>query len=742
MGRILRIIPAFIAATMMAVPLSAFQNSSGEVSPKSRTQIHRCSTQSSVNHPENSSDRHETPVGCSPAYCADIYPEEPDTLDRREKITESVVTSRKERKTVEGMMSGRLRLDAAGISVLPKFLGASDILKTVQLLPGVQTSGEMDSGIYIRGGDPGQNLVLLDGARIYSPSHLLGFFSIFNGDHISSALVLKSGLPARYGSFASGVIDISTADSLTQRTEGTFTLGLISSFGTIKTPVGKKSQLTASGRGTYINYILKAVAGVTGDDTDLPEYGFYDFNLTWLTEIDKNNTLKINGYYGRDRLYFLQENFGVLASMLWHNAAGSVIWESHPDSGPANRHTLSFSNFDNNISIEREPASLEMPSGIMDISYKGVTSFRLGQSRIDFGADYTWHRTGVQYPDINGLNSLINTSHAPGPYNTHEFGLYADWSKWFSFPLTIDIGLRYSGAVTGKTFYGGLEPRISLSFTPAPSMRIQAGLHRQRQYLNMVSISGMGMPTDFWIPVCENVGPQIADGVSAGFSHSVLGGLIEYSIEPYFTLLENVLEYDGEMFDMINRKYIPEEHIISGKGRNYGVEMMLKKNRGKVNGWISYTLGRAERSFPDIMGGAVFPAKHDRRHNLSIVGNYEPADRLAFSAVFVYATGTAYTPPAGIYIIGENMIQEYGPHNSARMPDYHRLDLSVTYSFKAKGRCRHSLNLSVYNVYARKNPLYRDLRFSYDLELKTLDLQMESVSLYSLVPSLSYTLKF
>ena len=172
------------------------------------------------------------------------------------------------------------------------------------------------------------------------------------------------------------------------------------------------------------------------------------------------------------------------------------------------------------------------------------------------------------------------------------------------------------------------------------------------------------------------------------------------------------------------------------------MEMMLKKNRGKVNGWISYTLGRAERSFPDIMGGAVFPAKHDRRHNLSIVGNYEPADRLAFSAVFVYATGTAYTPPSGIYIIGENMIQEYGPHNSARMPDYHRLDLSVTYSFKAKGRCRHSLNLSVYNVYARKNPLYRDLRFSYDLELKTLDLQMESVSLYSLVPSLSYTLKF
>ena len=198
----------------------------------------------------------------------------------------------------------------------------------------------------------------------------------------------------------------------------------------------------------------------------------------------------------------------------------------------------------------------------------------------------------------------------------------------------------------------------------------------------------------------------------------------------------------GYNYIMTNAEYDTEKHIISGSGRNYGVEMMLKKNSGIINGWLSYTLSRSERSFPDIMDGAVFPAKHDRRHNLSVVANYQPSEHWTFSAVFVYATGSAYTPPVGIYILGENMIQEYGPHNSARMPDYHRLDVSATYEFKSAGRFRHSLNVSVYNVYARRNPLYRDLQFHADSEDKTFIMELKNISLYSLVPSLSYTFKF
>lgn len=669
----------------------------------------------------------------------------PDSLaadEDMELIEEAVVTSSRNEKQVEGIMSGNLRLDAESISGLPKFLGVPDILKTIQLMPGVLASGEMDSGIYIRGGDPGQNLIMLDGATIYAPAHLLGFFSIFNSDHLASATVYKSGIPSRYGSCTSGVIDIGTTDTMTGKAKGTLNIGLISSQGTLAVPLWKNSTLTFSGRDTYINYILKGTAKVMREDTEMPEYGFQDWNITLLTRLDPNNTLKINGYYGHDRLHFMQETYSMLAALKWYNAAASIIWEGTSGERTRNRHILSFSRYSNNISIERDPASIKMPSDITDFSYKGLTELSFRQSRLSFGGSYTFHLSNVQYPIINGLNSLIDDIGRPAPYHTHEFGIFADYSIWFNFPLTLDIGLRYSGASTGKRLYTGPEPRFSIRYRPTPQTSLRAAFAIQRQYVNMVSISGMGMPTDYWTPVTDKIRPQISESASLGFSHLLWDSAVEYSIEPYFCLLDNVLEYDGELFDMVNRKYDPEEHVISGKGRNYGIEIMLKKNGGKINGWISYTLSRSERSFPDIMDGAVFPAKHDRTHNLAATASYSPAERWLFSAVFVYATGRTYTPPVGIYLIGENMIQKYGDHNSARMPDYHRLDLSATYNFRQRGRCRHSLNASIYNVYARKNPLYRDLRFNANEDTGTFDMSIKNISLYSIVPSISYTLNF
>ena len=669
----------------------------------------------------------------------------PDSLqsDRKQEILEeSVITSYRKRKQVEGIMAGNLKLNAEAMTGLPRFLGTVDILKAIQLMPGVTASGEMDSGIYIRGGDPGQNLLMIDGATIYSPAHLLGFFSVFNSDHISSVSIYKSGIAARYGGCASGVIDVRTDDSVTEETEGVINLGIISSNATLKLPVGKKSQISVSGRGTYINYMLDAVGQAMRQGTDMPEYGFQDCNLTWITEFGKSNTLKINGYYGHDGLYFNHTGYNVLASMNWHNTAISATWDSHPEESLKNRHTVSFSRFSNHIGIEREAAYMRLPSDISDFAYKGKISTGFRQSRLDAGWNYTMHVSNVQHPLISGLNSFIDNTASRAPYHTHEFGIYADYSLWFGFPLSIDIGLRFSGAVTGNKAYAGPEPRIAVSYRPLPNMQIRAGAALQRQYINMVSISGMGMPTDFWTPVTSRIKPQISHSASVGFSHSLMEGVLEYSIEPYFSILDNVLEYDGELFDMINREYDTEKHIISGSGRNYGVEMMLKKNSGIINGWLSYTLSRSERSFPDIMNGAIFPSKHDRTHNLSAVANLEPDDRWTFSAVFVYATGSAYTPPIGIYILGENMIQEYGRHNSARMPDYHRLDISATYDFRPKGKCRHSLNLSFYNVYARENPLYLNIMFQMDRENNTLDMQIQNVSLYSIIPSLSYTLKF
>ena len=664
-----------------------------------------------------------------------------DTADTTEVLDTSFVSTRAAEKQISGLMSGNLSLDMSMLSTLPKFLGTNDIMKTLQLMPGIQTSGELDSGIYIRGGDAGHSAIMLDGATVYNPAHLMGFFSIFNSDHLKSSTLYKSDIPAKYGGRLGGVVDISVKDELLDRVEGDVNVGLLSSQATLGIPIGKKSAMYLSGRASYFNYMLSGIARVM-NGAAAPDYFFQDWNITLLTRLAPNNTLKINGYYGHDRLHFMQETYSMLAALKWYNAAASIIWEGTSGERTRNRHILSFSRYSNNISIERDPASIKMPSDITDFSYKGLTELSFRQSRLSFGGSYTFHLSNVQYPIINGLNSLIDDIGRPAPYHTHEFGIFADYSIWFNFPLTLDIGLRYSGASTGKRLYTGPEPRFSIRYRPTPQTSLRAAFAIQRQYVNMVSISGMGMPTDYWTPVTDKIRPQISESASLGFSHLLWDSAVEYSIEPYFCLLDNVLEYDGELFDMVNRKYDPEEHVISGKGRNYGIEIMLKKNGGKINGWISYTLSRSERSFPDIMDGAVFPAKHDRTHNLAATASYSPAKRWLFSAVFVYATGRAYTPPVGIYLIGENMIQEYGDHNSARMPDYHRLDLSVTYNFRQRGRCRHSLNASIYNVYARKNPLYRDLRFNANEDTGTFDMSIKNISLYSIVPSISYTLNF
>ncbi len=669
----------------------------------------------------------------------EAYSQEADTLQRRYNLDKSVVTSEMDRKPVGGMMTGNPVLDVADLDRLPQILGTADILRTFQLMPGVTAAGEMDSGIYLRGADPGQVSVLLDGAKIYFPSHLLNFYSVFNSDHITSAAMLKSGISPSYGSGVSGIIDVESPDRLFETTSGGLTAGLISSQATVSAPVGKKSALRISGRGTYVNWLLKAIDLVR--DKAQPGYGFYDANLTWLFRPDDSSHIKLNAYHCKDNLSVQMGDYALEGNLDWTNTAASLVWDRMFGNDVRMKHTAAFSRYDNMISMYREEMNVSLPSGIMDFAYKGNVLIPVGQSSMMFGADYIFHETKVQTPQLSGLYSSAAASVRP-PYHTHEFAAYAEYSKWFSFPLRINLGLRYSGAATGTTFHSGMEPRIIVSYD-FNGMRLRISAMRQMQYVNTVSVSGMGLPTDFVIPVTSSVKPQSASSASLGFTHTFMNGSFEYSADAYFSKLDNVLEFDGKLFDLFGGSYDTESHILSGTGVNYGFEFMFKKNRGKVNGWISYTLSRSMRAFPGIMEGRKFPSKHDRLHNLSLAANYCPAKDWTLSAVFIYGTGTPYTPPEGLYMIGETLIQEHGDHNSARMPDYNRLDISVTYDFPKKGRMGHSLNLSVYNVCARNNPLFRDIRPKYSEENPTkLTLRLVGVSLYTILPSISYNLTF
>ena len=654
--------------------------------------------------------------------------------------TAAVVTAAPAEKSISGLMEGKLSLDPGKLGNLPKFLGVNDVLKTLQLMPGIQASGEADAGIYIRGTDSGHNLVLIDGAPVYNPSHLMGFFSVFNGDHIDKAVLHKSGISPEYGDRLGAVIDISSKDELTEKAGGIFNIGIISSQGTLGIPLGKKSSLYLSGRATYMNYILSAFSK---EGKVSPRYGFQDYNLTWICRPDLKNSVKLNMFYGQDRTGFSYLSYQATGKMNWRNAAASLTWDSRTGERTEMMHTLFFSMNRSDLGIERTGASLSLPSHITDIGYKGGVTAELPVGRLSAGLYYTAHDMEVQYPVTENLYGM---EPGRGPaYLTHEFGAYAGYSVNLSPFLSMDAGLRYGFNLQsgkGGKFYSGAEPRLSFKYDVGANMRIIASYSLQRQYINQVSVSGMGLPTDFWVPSVSGIKPQSAHSASAGFFHTLSGGMFEYSAEVYYKKLYGQLEFDGALFDMVNQEYIIEEHLLSGSGQNYGAEFMFKKNRGTVTGWLSYTLGWATRSFPDIMDGKTFPSKHDRRHNLAAVLTWKPHRQWDFSAVFIYATGTAFTMPVSLYIVGENVISEFGERNGARMPDYHRLDLSATWHLKQKGRCSHSFNLSMYNAYARKNPIFMDIKVDFEEGDDAVGLRARGISFYRILPSLSYILKF
>lgn len=654
--------------------------------------------------------------------------------------TASVVTSGRAIEPVSGIMSGNLTIAPSALDELPRFMGVTDVMKIFKLMPGVQQTGEMDSGIYIRGADGGQTSVYLDGARVYAPNHLMGFFSSFNSDHIGSSTMYKgANAGAGYGGSLGGYISIGTKDGQPGRFTGCLHAGLLSSQATLGIPIGGKSALYLSGRGTYLNYMLKAIprSGINA----VPEYGFSDFNLTWLYKPDEKNFLKASAYFGTDNMEVPVTAYQATGALRWKNAAASISSRTETGNGIGLENRLHFSYFSNLIDIRISGSSFMLPSSIADFGYDGAFICPLPYGKIRGGIFYTLHDMDVQHPVTDNLYGLTTIS-VPSHVFQHDFGAYSSWSADIAGVVYIDAGLRLSASVSGNKLHFGPEPRVSLRYSPLPDMRISASYALHRQYISQVSVSGIGMPVDYWIPCTPDHGPQVAHCVSAGMAHSFGKGMFSYSTELYYSRMYGLTESDGGLIDMVSGRYDWTEHVLYGSGDSYGAELMFRKNKGRVTGWLGYTLGWAMRSFPDIASGAAFPAKQDRRHSLSAVVSWDVTDCISLSSVFVYATGSAFTMPSAIYVIGNNVLHEYGPHNGARMPDYHRLDLSATWDFLRTGRTRHSLNLSVYNAYARPNPLILDLKAGYDSESGTLTVTTDGMVLYTILPSLSYTLSF
>lgn len=666
-------------------------------------------------------------------------PERDSTYMTRDIDAVSVTVARP--TAVHTPVLGSIDLGLTMMERLPGLLGSADPMRTLQLMPGIQTTGEVSSGLYIRGSQSAHNLVELNGAPVYNAMHVLGIFSIFNDDNLSSFVLHKSYIPPRYGGQVGSVVSAETKKNVTRRFTADGEIGLIASNLTLGIPLGGKSCVYLSGRLSYIDPILKLIGSSGGGGVRLG-YHMHDMNGTWILEPSAKDRLAVNFYRGRDKLS-VEGIYEADGGIRWGNTTGSAVWDHSFGGSRKLSQTFFVTRFDNSIDLLHNYIELTMPSSITDVGYKAVFGDKRERVSWEYGLDYTWHHVALQYPIFE---NYFFVNKPPAPVNTHEGGLFAEASFDISRVVKARAGFRASVLMHGEEgrlaeTYWAPEPRLNLTVRTGGLSYVSVAGGIQQQYVNQVTTSNTGFPTDFWLPSSAGVPPQRVYSVSAGYSRQTADKVYEFSAELYFRALTNQMESLDGMIGNFNSQYDINSGIVYGRGRNFGLELMVNKKYGRLSGWISYTLGWALRSFDDIEDGRWFPMAYERRHDLSVTAIFRISDKWSVSSSFVFATGNAYTPTLGVYMMGEVPVNEYGAHNSARLPNYHRMDVAATYDIK-KGKFPGKLNFSVYNVYARKNPIAYYTYMFLKNDNKSVQLKRRRSSLYSIIPSVSYSFHF
>ncbi|MBK7173614.1 MAG: TonB-dependent receptor [Bacteroidales bacterium] len=646
---------------------------------------------------------------------------------------------------------------------LPSFMGETDILKSLQLLPGVQSGTEGSSALYVRGGGPDQNLILLDDAPVYNAGHLLGFFSIFNADAIKNVELIKGGFPARYGGRLSSVVDIRMKEGNMKKLNVEGSLGLISSKLMVEGPILKdRTSFIVTGRRTYIDYLAQPI--VRGVTTEYNKNGlfFYDLNAKVNHIISEKDRLYLSVYNGKDEYYndvlpyeYLYD--GVIykeqskSSLSWGNLTSSAKWNHQINEKTFGNLAFTYSNYNFTVKDFQESIvvtdtstttkmySIRYLSGIRDFAIKADIDYMPNPSHfIKFGLLSTFHtfQPGVNTVNIEESNTNINDSTSgPNPVRALETGIYFEDDYQFNERLKANFGLHYSSFLVDKKFYHSLQPRVSVRYLLPDDWIAKTSFASMQQNIHLLTNSSIGLPTDLWVPSTSSIKPQQSKQVAAGISRTFRRNYL-VSVEGYYKWMNHIIEYtEGATYLNSNSNW--EEKVTSGKGNSYGMEILLQKKEGRTKGWIGYTLSWSNRTFPDINYGETFPYKFDRRHDISIVLMHKLDDKWDFSAEWVYGTGNAVTL-ATIKFPGPDgwEIQTFDKRNSYRAADYHRLDVSFTRSKETKWGTS-SWNLGMYNVYNRKNPFYyyfgTDSRGSKALK---------RVSLFQMIPSVSYTFRF
>ncbi len=682
-------------------------------------------------------------------------------VDLREGVTmQEVVVSAKSNEDDENVQStsmGRVTLPVEQIKAVPALLGEVDVLKTIQLLPGVSSAGEGSAGFYVRGGGADQNLVLLDEAVVYNSGHFLGFFSVFNSDAIKNTTLIKGGIPAVYGGRLSSVLDIQMKEGNNQDFAAEGGIGLISSRLTVEGPIVEgKSSFLLSGRRTYGFDLAQPFIRQT--DFAGTNYFFYDVNAKINYQFSQRDRLYLSGYFGRDVLNLAQPGRDFEFRIPYGNATTTLRWNHLFNDRLFFNLSAIFNDYKFAAGFTQEDFRFQINSGVRDFGAKfDFEYFHSNAHQFKSGLHLTRHRLTPNI--VSGQAGDVAFDASASPKYGNEYALYIqdDWriNPW----LRANLGLRatmfqqtgpYTSTATGRTYgpgevvktYGSLEPRIYLQTQLSPDDAIKAGITSTTQYIHLVSNSASTLPADAWVPSTENVKPQRGWQYALGYFRNFNRNTYEASAEIYYKSLRDQIDYRESFVD--NSVDDVEAEFVFGDGEAYGLELFLRKNEGVLTGWVGYTISRTTRTFPDIENGRRYPAIFDRTHDISVVGNYKISPKLLAGAVFVYATGRAYTPLERVYLIEGNLQPDYGPRNSSRLEPYHRLDLSLIYTPKpfSKKRFTSEWVFSVYNVYNRLNTffLYSDL--DTDIESGSATIQAYKVALFPIIPSITWNFKW
>lgn len=680
---------------------------------------------------------------------------------------EVVVTSRKRDNNVKAAQMGKISLPIEQIKSVPAFLGEVDLLKVVQLLPGVRNAGEGSAGIYVRGGGPDQNLILLDDAVVYNTGHLFGFFSIFNSDAIKNVSLIKGGMPAQYGGRLSSVLDVSMKEGNNQRFQLDGGIGLIASRFSLQGPIKKdKASFILSARRTYADALSKPFISKSSSFSGSGYY-FYDLNAKVNYRFNDKDRLYLSGYFGRDVFDFVNGKQSLDVDIPWGNATGTIRWNHVFNKRLFMNTTALYNDYNFTFRANQNNFQVQLASGIRDWSIKQDFDFYpYAKHKIKFGGAYTYHRftpsivSGRQDSvEFNPQNAQVKFAHEAAAY------IQDDWEV--SPRLQIGAGLRYSlfsqigpfkiyetdlngnrldSTVYGRgdvvKTYGGLEPRATVRYSFDDATSVKASVTRNLQYIHLVSNSGTTLPTDIWVPSTYRVKPQISWLYAAGLFRNFRNGMFETSLELYYKDMQNQIEYK-EGFTP-NSLEDTENSFTFGRGWSYGTELFINKVKGRLTGWIGYTLSWTWRKFPELNFGEKFPAKFDRRNDLSVVALYEVNRKWKLSATFVYGTGNAATLPQRFYIVDGNLSQEYSRINQYRLPSYHRMDFSAILTPKknAGRKWKTEWVFSVYNVYNRMNPYFIYFDQEGNPQDGSLKIQAKQVSLFPVIPSVTWNFKF